>query len=85
MKVKFRRQMPYDHYILDFYCPEAALVLEVDGGQHYSEEGSEQDILRDKYLQKRGLKVLRFSDRDVLTNIGSVMQRIYEEIASFKK
>jgi very-short-patch-repair endonuclease len=42
-------------------------------------------MLRDKYLQKRGLKVLRFSDRDVLTNINGVMQKIYEEIESYFK
>jgi len=78
--------MPFDRYILDFYCPKAKLVIEeVDGGQHYMKEGTEKDQLRDAYLQERGLKVLRFSDRDVLMNISSVQQKIYEEIESYLK
>ena len=84
LRFKFRRQVPYGRYILDFYCPETALVLELDGGQHYTNEGIEKDMARDKYLQKRGLKVLRFSDRDVLSNLNGVMQRIYEEFENLK-
>jgi very-short-patch-repair endonuclease len=76
--------VPYGQYILDFYCPETALVLELDRGQHYTNEGIEKDMARDKYLQKRGLKVLRFSDRDVLSNLNGVMQRIYEEFENLK-
>ena len=85
MKFNFRRQIPFDQYILDFYCPKANLVIEVDGGQHYTKEGIIRDQMRDSYLQQHGLKVLRVSDRDVLMNISGVHQKIYEEIESYLK
>jgi very-short-patch-repair endonuclease len=85
MKFNFRRQIPFDQYILDFYCPKANLVIEVDGGQHYTKEGIIRDQMRDSYLQQHGLKVLRVSDRDVLKNISGVQQKIYEEIESCLK
>jgi very-short-patch-repair endonuclease len=80
MQFRFRRQIPFGQYILDFYCPKANLVIEVDGSQHYTKEGIKRDHRRDSYLKKQGLKVLRFSDRDVLMNIFDVQQKIYEEI-----
>jgi very-short-patch-repair endonuclease len=80
MQFRFRRQIPFGQYILDFYCPKANLVIEVDGGQHYTKQGMKRDHRRDSYLQQHGLKVLRFSDRDVLRNISDVQQKIYEEI-----
>jgi len=82
MKLNFRRQIPFAQYILDFYCPKANLVIEVDGGQHYKKEGIIRDQMRDSYLQQHGLKVLRVYDRDVLMNISGVQQKIYEEIES---
>ena len=85
IKLPFRRQIPFDQYVLDFYCPKATLVIEVDGGQHYTKEGIQRDQRRDSYLQQHGLKVLRFSDRDVLMNISGVQGKIYEEIESYLK
>ncbi len=85
MKLPFRRQIPFDQYVLDFYCPKANLVIEVDGGQHYTKEGIQRDQRRDSYLQQHGLNVLRFSDRDVLMNISGVRQKIYEEIERYLK
>jgi very-short-patch-repair endonuclease len=57
----------------------------VDGGQHYTKEGIIRDKRRDSYLQQHGLRILRFSDRDVLMNISGVRQKIYEEIKSHLK
>jgi very-short-patch-repair endonuclease len=85
MQLHFRRQIPFDQYILDFYCSKANLVIEVDGGQHYTKEGIAKDQLRDEYLKQHGLNVLRFSDRDVLLNINGVQQKIYEEIEIYLK
>ena len=85
MALHIRRQIPFHHYILDFYCPKANLVIEVDGRQHYTQEGIKRDQIRDSYLQQHGLKVLRFTDRDVLMNISGVRQKIYEENESFLK
>ena len=85
MQLHFRRQIPFDRYILDFYCHKVKLVIEVDGGQHYTKEGIVNDQLRDEYLKQYGLNVLRFSDRDVLLNIESIQQKIFEEIEIYLK
>lgn len=74
---QFYRQKIIGEYIVDFYCPKAKLVIELDGGQHYTEEGKEKDKIRDDYLAGAGLKVLRFSDRDVLIQISSVLEKIW--------
>ena len=70
----FYRQKIILRYIVDFYCPKANLVIELDGGQHYSKIGRAKDRIRDNVLKGVGLKVLRFSDRDVFENIGGVME-----------
>jgi very-short-patch-repair endonuclease len=75
---QFYRQKNIGNYIVDFYCPKGKLIIELDGGQHYSEEGMESDGIRDNYLAGLGFTVLRFSDRDVLKNMDGVLQRIYE-------
>ena len=78
--VKFRRQVPFGSYILDFYSVKAKLVVELDGGQHSTDEGIAKDKKRDAYLQENGIKVLRFSDIEVLQNTNGVLQAIYESI-----
>jgi very-short-patch-repair endonuclease len=65
---------------MDFFCPKAKLVVEVDGGQHYSGEKQKSDFKCDEYLKRIGIKVLRFSDREVLTNINGVVERILENL-----
>src|SRR3989304_1296751 len=77
--VKFRRQVPYRRYILDFYSHEAKVNIEVDGGQHYTEEGTAKDRMRDADLRADGIEVMRFSDRDVLRNIIGVGEAIHEK------
>ena len=62
----FYRQKIIGDYIADFYCPKAKLVIEINGGQHYSDEGKEEDSLRDEHMARAGIRVLRFSDREVL-------------------
>ena len=74
---QFYRQKIIGRYIVDFYCPKANLVIELDGGQHYSEAGKAKDRTRDDVLIEMGIKVLRFSDRDVFENIGGVMEGIW--------
>src|SRR4030043_2172514 len=66
---KFYRQKIIGEYIVDFYCPKVNLVIELDGGQHYSEIGKGKDQLRDNVLTKIGVKILRFSDRDIFENL----------------
>jgi len=67
-------------YIVDFYCPSAKLIVELDGGQHYTEEGKRRDQVKDKYLESLGIIVLRFSDREVFKNIEGVLERIFEHL-----
>jgi len=75
--VQFYRQKIIGRYIVDFYCATAKLVIEVDGGQHYTDDGRTRDAIRDAYMKCLGLKVLRFSDIDVLTNIEGVVEHIF--------
>jgi very-short-patch-repair endonuclease len=74
---QFYRQKTIGNYIVDFYCPKAKLVIELDGGQHYSFEGKEKDRERDGYMKSIGLRVLRFSDKEVFENIQGVFERIW--------
>ena len=75
--LQFYRQKPILNFIVDFYCPAANLVIECDGGQHYTEEGLEADRVRDETLAQLGLKVLRFDNRQVLGQIVDVVEVIY--------
>ncbi len=79
---QFNRQRIIGNYIVDFFYLRAKLVIEVDGSQHYSAEALVADRKRDRYMKKRGLRVLRFTDTDVLKNIEGVVERIIENIDS---
>jgi very-short-patch-repair endonuclease len=80
----FYRQKPIGVYIVDFYCPSAKLVVEVDGGHHFYGPGKQRDDERDSMLTGMGLKVLRVSDRDVLTNLDGVVEFIWDEVRKGK-
>ncbi len=77
--LKFRRQHQVGPYFLDFYCPEKKIVVEVDGGQHYSPKGKYNDKIRENFLKKRGLRVLRYSNCDVLLDVEGVLEDIVNE------
>jgi very-short-patch-repair endonuclease len=74
--LRFRRQAPIGAYIVDFFCPERKLIVEVDGDQHGFEAGEAHDLQRDAWLRDRGYRVLRFSNRDVMTNLNGVCDTI---------
>jgi very-short-patch-repair endonuclease len=76
IRLRFRRQFPIGPYIVDFVCLRAKLIVEIDGGQH----GDERDAARTDWLEKRGYKVLRFWNNDVLGNMDGVLRMIAEEI-----
>ena len=82
--VKFRRQFPIGRYILDFYSPEYKLGIEADGGQHYEDKGKSEDGLRTRELARYGVKIVRFSDVDVLNNIDGVYEIIQGVIENKK-
>ena len=73
---RFRRQVTFGKYILDFYCSAAKLAVELDGSQHYEEAGQQYDAVRTAYLNSIGIEVLRFSNLDVLKNLSGVCQSI---------
>lgn len=73
---RFRRQVAFRHYILDFYCAAAKLAVELDGSQHYETDGEIYDAERTAYLNSIGIQVLRFSNLDVLQNLSGVCQAI---------
>ena len=77
---RFRRQHPIGPYVVDFFCPQAKLVIEIDGGQHAID--GERDGGRTAWLEERGYLVVRFWNNDVLGNIDGVLHRISEALAS---
>jgi very-short-patch-repair endonuclease len=79
--IGFRRQVPIKNYIVDFACHAAKLVVELDGGQHFSDEGERADAARSAVIELRGFKVLRFSNLDVMTNRAGVLETIAAAVA----
>jgi very-short-patch-repair endonuclease len=76
--LQFYRQRIIGNYIADFYCPKVKLVIELDGGQHYTDKKIREDRSRDDYIKQQGLEVLRFSDTEVFKNLEGVLNRIYD-------
>jgi very-short-patch-repair endonuclease len=74
----FYRQRPIGDYIVDFYCPKAKLVVEVDGGRHFAKDIAGDDKFRDEYLRSFGLTILRFSNSDVLKKTDTVAEKIHD-------
>ena len=80
MPYKFYKQRPIGNYILDFYCAKAKLAIELDGSQHYYAQNKKYDCERTCFLEKQGIKVLRFDNIDVDKNIDGIYQIIIAEI-----
>ena len=78
---QFYRQRPIGNYIVDFYAPTTRLVIEVDGAHHFDTAQASYDRRRSEYLEKLGLKVLRFDDRQVLLELDSVVQVIFRAVS----
>jgi very-short-patch-repair endonuclease len=77
---QFYRQKTIGNYIVDFYCPSAMLVIELDGSQHYTEEGRQKDKLRDQYLIGLGFQVMRYPSTEVFSTIDGIIDEIYEQL-----
>jgi len=78
--LRFRRQHPIGPFILDFYCAEAKLAVEVDGASHYVGDRQERDAYRDRWLAESGIRTLRLPARYVLTDLNSALHTILHEI-----
>jgi len=79
--LKFFRQYSIGPYVLDFYCPEQRVAIEVDGGQHAYIRAQQCDARRDRYLRDLEIRVIRFWNNDVLRNIEAIAQKIGEEVS----
>ena len=77
----FRRQVPIKNYIVDFACHAAKLVVELDGGQHFTDQAEVADAARSAVIEARGFLVLRFSNHDVMTNRVGVLETIATALA----
>ena len=73
---KFKRQFSIDKYVVDFYCPELRLVIEIDGGYHVKESVKEYDFERQRFIESLGINLLRFSDKEILNNLEGVLNKI---------
>jgi imidazole glycerol-phosphate synthase subunit HisF len=82
---KFRRQHPYSIYILDFYCHQLKLVIEVDGEFHDVEEVKKNDQYRQALLEKDGLMMIRFTNNEVLHQMQLVMAKLENIISAINK
>ena len=78
--LRFQRQKAIDNFIADFYCHKAKLVIEIDGFQHNTEEGMQNDEFRTEILENYGLKVIRFTNYQVDTNFYAVCRYIDEAV-----
>ena len=74
------RQKVIGPYIVDFYCAEAKLVIELDGCQHYEDRGKASDAERDDYLRQQGLSVVRYSNSEIHTQFEAVCQDLYQRL-----
>lgn len=74
--LKFYRQMPIDRFIVDFYCPRLKLIVELDGGIHDDPDQYEYDRLREQMLRERELRIIRFRNEEVISDLHDVCERI---------
>ena len=80
--LKFTRQKPLDKYIVDFYCAELMIAIEIDGDTHADQE--QYDKRRTENLNKYGVEVIRYSNAEVLNNLEGVYQNLCERISAIK-
>ncbi len=79
---RFYRQRPIDRFIVDFYCSKAKLVIELDGAPHFTTDGHQYDVLRSDMIERYGLRVVRFTNRQVLEEFSAVCASIDSMILS---
>ena len=79
--VRFLRQKVIDNFIVDFYCREAGLVIELDGSQHYEENGMSRDEIRTEHLERRNLRVIRVPNNEINGNFEAVCEYIDRQVS----
>jgi very-short-patch-repair endonuclease len=76
----FRRQAPIGPYVVDFFCPAAHLIIELDGGHHNDDETAKRDHERQLWLEREGYRVIRFWNSEITGDLNAVLERIYVEL-----
>ena len=77
--IQWRRQFSIGTYILDFYCPKAKLAIELDGKEHYTIAGDKYDYERDNFISSKGIKILRYENKEIWESIEQVIDEINKE------
>ncbi|HEV2495987.1 MAG TPA: endonuclease domain-containing protein [Terriglobia bacterium] len=77
---KFRRQHSIGNYVVDFYCPQYRLAVELDGQKHFNSMAAERDLVRTRFLEGLHMRVLRFENRAVFENLGAVLETIKQHL-----
>ena len=80
LSVTVNRQKVIGNYIADFYISSARIIIELDGSQHYTEKGEKDDVKRDDYFRSIGIKVLRFTNRQIHENFSGVCTEILNAV-----
>ena len=83
LQYKFSRQHPIDRFIIDFYCAQAKLRIEIDGSSHLEKSQAEYEAARTAYLEELGYTVIRFTNDDVRHNLNSVVEEISGRLKAF--
>ena len=84
LDVSFHRQFPIENYVLDFYCKELKLAVEIDGCSHDNEEAQKKDKERQERLESYGIQFVRLDDREVMNDIGNAIRSIEDAIREIK-
>ena len=84
-QLQFNRQRVIGEYIVDFYCPHANMIIEIDGSQHYEQAAIEYNERRTAYFESLGLIVIRFTNKDIDSNFDGVCQVIEQAILNQKR
>jgi very-short-patch-repair endonuclease len=79
---KFRRQASIGRYVVDFYCPEARLVIELDGARHFSITMDDDEAERTSYLEQEGLKIIRFENKEIYDHLDGAVETIKQALQS---
>ena len=82
--LKFRRQYSIDRYVVDFYCAELRLAIELDGETHLGQEQQEKDRFRQNEIEKTGIRIARFRNTDIFNNLEGVLNRLDEYVKKLR-
>ena len=82
--VEFHRQVPLDNFIVDFYCPELMLAIEIDGDSHHHEEAYKEDLIRQEILESFGVTFIRFQDIEIKRDMANVLRALESKIVELR-